>query len=251
MTTENKIDVYRRNFVGGAAAAVAGVAIAPGVILNSVAHAKPADKPVDNSVRWGILIDANKCDGCSDCVEACNEEHGLNHIKSRDTQKTQYIRVVNLRDKATGHEQALPVMCQHCETAPCVDVCPTGASMRREDGICKVDMHICIGCRYCMMACPYKARSFVHEALTEQKAHSPRGKGCVESCNMCVHRVDNDMEPACVVACNKHHGEDEPAMFFGDLYDENSEISQQLKKFGGKQIRADLGLNTGVRYRGL
>jgi molybdopterin-containing oxidoreductase family iron-sulfur binding subunit len=68
---------------------------------------------------------------------------------------------------------------------------------------------------------------------------------------MCVHRVDNDEQPACVVACNKHHAEDEPAMFFGDLKDENSEISKQLKKFGGKQIRADLGLNTGVRYRGL
>ncbi len=252
MTTENNIDAYRRKFVGGGLAAAAGIAIAPGVILNSVAQAKPADKPVDDSVRWGILIDANKCDGCNDCVTACNEEHGLdNYTNSNESQRTQYIRVVNLRDKATGHEQALPVMCQHCETPPCVDVCPTGASMRRADGIVQVNMHICIGCRYCMMACPYKARSFVHEAITDQRPSSPRGKGCVESCNMCVHRVDNDEQPACVVACNKHHAEDEPAMFFGDLRDENSEISKQLKKFGGKQIRADLGLNTGVRYRGL
>ena len=81
-------------------------------------------------------------------------------------------------------------MCQHCEDPPCVDVCPTGASFKRADGIVLVDRHICIGCRYCMMACPYEARNFVHEDITGQKLYAPRGKGTAEACTMCVHRVD-------------------------------------------------------------
>lgn len=141
-------------------------------------------------------------------------------------------------------------MCQHCEIPPCVDVCPTGASMKRADGIVLVDKHICIGCRYCMMACPYKARSFIHEPIQGQKVHAPRGKGTVESCTMCVHRVDNDGTPACVEACNTKHGP-QKAMFFGDLKDSNSEISKQLAAQGGEQLRPDLNLNTGVRYQGI
>lgn len=247
---------YRRKFLAQSAA-VAGLAIAPGIVLNQVAHAKSdADKATDSN-RWGMLINTNKCaQGCTDCVSACQTENGwgaVNGSTSSEThsskeQQAQWIRKVTITDKQTGHVQSLPLMCQHCETAPCVDVCPTGASMKREDGIVQVDKHICIGCRYCMMACPYKARSFVHEKLELQKATAPRGIGTVESCNMCAHRVDKDENPACVEACSKaEHG----AMLFGDLKDANSAISQELKKHGGEQIRADLGLNTGVRYQGL
>jgi len=110
------------------------------------------------------------------------------------------------------------------------------------------DKHICIGCRYCMMACPYKARSFIHETLTDQKPYSPRGKGTVESCTFCVHRVDAGGTPACVEACT---AENHNAMIFGDMNDPNSKISQQLKQYNTRQIRADLQLNTGVRYRGI
>ena len=143
-------------------------------------------------------------------------------------------------------------MCQHCENPPCVDVCPTGASMKRADGIVKVDMHHCIGCRYCMMACPYKARSFIHEETVEQMGYAPRGKGCVDSCNLCLHRIDSNREnpksPACVEACNsKGH----KAMIFGDLKDESSELSKSLKKYQSRELRSDLGLNTGVRYSGI
>lgn len=241
---------YRRKFLAQSAA-VAGLAIAPGIVLNQVAHAKSdADKATDKN-RWGMLIDTNKCSkGCTDCVTACKTENGWgsSETKSNKEQQAQWIRKVTITDKQTGHVQSLPLMCQHCETAPCVDVCPTGASMKRKDGIVQVDKHICIGCRYCMMACPYKARSFVHEKLELQKATAPRGIGTVESCNMCAHRVDKDQNPACVEACSKaEHG----AMLFGDLNDSNSTISQELKKHGGEQIRADLGLNTGVRYQGL
>lgn len=247
---DNNHDQSRRQFLG-TAAAVAGAAIAPGVILHGVAQAKPADQPVSSKNRWGILIDTNKCaTGCTDCVTACHEENGVSGHGNPRTD-AQWIRKVKLTDQTTGHVQSLPLMCQHCEHPPCVDVCPTGASMKREDGIVLVDKHICIGCRYCMMACPYKARSFIHEQITNQKPHSPRGIGTVESCTLCVHRVDavgGPQTPACVEACN---AAGHKAMWFGDLKDPDSEISKELKAHGGEEIRADLNLNTGVRYRNL
>ena len=248
--SESHINSYRRKFLGQSAA-VAGLTIAPGLVLNQVAHAKSDNDKATSDNRWGMLIDTNKCNkGCTDCVTACKTENawGVGESHSSTEQQAQWIRKVTVTDKQTGHVQSLPLMCQHCETAPCVDVCPTGASMKREDGIVQVDKHICIGCRYCMMACPYKARSFIHEKIELQKPTAPRGIGTVESCNMCAHRVDKGQDPACVEACsNANHG----AMIFGDLKDANSAISIELKKHGGEQIRADLGLNTGVRYQGL
>jgi molybdopterin-containing oxidoreductase family iron-sulfur binding subunit len=140
-------------------------------------------------------------------------------------------------------------MCQHCEFPPCVDVCPTGASFKRADGIVMVDRHICIGCRYCMMACPYKARSFIHEDIPVKPTHAPRGKGCVESCNLCVHRIDaGNLSTACADACQKQGHQ---AILFGDLNDPQSDISKALKDMPSQQIRADLKLNTGVRYSAL
>ena len=248
MSEDTNFDHYRRRFLGGAATAIAGLSVAPGVLLHSIGHAKPADAAITNDVRWGMLIDSNKCaTGCNDCVQACNDEHGLTGF-GRPQTDAQWIRKVTLKDKQTGHTQTLPLLCQHCEKPPCVDVCPTGASFRREDGIVLVDKHICIGCRYCMMACPYKARSFVHETLQDQKPYAPRGKGTVESCTFCVHRVDNDRTPACVEACT---AENHNAMVFGDMNDPDSDLSRQLSKYNSRQIRAGLGLNTGVRYRGI
>ena len=139
-------------------------------------------------------------------------------------------------------------MCQHCDDPPCVEVCPTGASFKRADGIVLVDKHICIGCRYCMMACPYKARSFVAEPIDDQKPWAPRGKGSVESCTMCVHRIDAGRQPACVEACSAKGG---GAMTFGDLNDPESDIAKAVRARASEQIRADLGLNTGVRYQNL
>ncbi len=244
--SENKQNqVTRRQFMV-AAGAVTGMTIAPGLILNSVT-AKPNDEAVSNKNRWGMLINTDKCDGCNGCVEACHEEHGVKSLGRPETD-AQWIRKVKIHDKQSGFKKELPMMCQHCETAPCVDVCPTGASFKREDGIALVDKHTCIGCRYCMMACPYKARSFIHETLTDQLSVAPRGKGTVESCTMCVHRVDKDganAKTACQEACEHQ------SITFGDLNDPNSKISQQIKEHGSTKIRADLGLNPSVSYQGI
>ncbi len=238
----------RRMFLATAGAATAGLMIAPGIHLIEVASARPAGEAASKAVRWGMLVDVTKCDkGCTACVSACNKENALQTALPKE-QAPQWIRKVELKDQSTGRNTSLPMMCQHCAKPPCVDVCPTGASFKRADGIVLVDRHICIGCRYCMMACPYKARSFVHEALDNQNPEVPRGKGCVESCTLCVHRVDKGEQPACVLACAAEgHG----ALMFGDLNDANSEIAKRIKSVATSQVRADLKLNTGVRYQGI
>jgi tetrathionate reductase subunit B len=241
----------RRGFMGVAAAGLAGVMLAPGVRLTEIAHAAPVTgtlSPGANSlVRWGMLIDSGKCaSGCTDCVTACSTENGL----SGGTLPTdsQWIRKIEIKEIRTGKTQSLPMMCQHCADPPCVDVCPTGASFKRADGIVLVDKHTCIGCRYCVMACPYQARSFVHESLSNQKPDVPRGKGTVEGCTLCVHKVDKGESPACVTACTSAgHG----AMVFGNLNDPDSDISKRVANYPSRQIREDLKLNTGVRYAGI
>jgi molybdopterin-containing oxidoreductase family iron-sulfur binding subunit len=99
-----------------------------------------------------------------------------------------------------------------------------------------------------MMACPYKARSFVHEPVTGQKPDVPRGKGCVESCTLCVHRIDRDQIPACVEACA---ATGHKAILFGNLNDPASEISQRIAALATTALRPDLRLDPGVRYQGL
>lgn len=257
MSKPMTIDKSKRQFLGGATS-VAALTLIPGVMLQQVAQASVGhdhdQHSTNKDVRWGMLINANKCgEGCNECVTACSDEHGLENSTHSDRPNradidAQWIRKVSVKDNETQHVMSLPLMCQHCENPPCVDVCPTNASFKRDDGIVLVDKHLCIGCRYCMLACPYKARSFIHEDLHNQKSHSPRGKGTVESCTLCVHRIDEGTQPACVEACTKDAA---GAMIFGNLKDPNSEISQQLKKYGGTQIRADLGLNPGVRYQGI
>lgn len=247
MTEKEQLgDRYRRRFLAGIGVGAAG--LFSGLRLVELAVAKPDDEPVSDAVRWGMLIDTAKCgEGCTACVEACNGEHGITGF-GRPRTDAQWIRKVEVRDRRTGKVTSLPMLCQHCAHPPCVDVCPTGASFRRDDGIVLVNKHTCIGCRYCMMACPYKARSFIHEDLSDQKPWAPRGKGTVESCTFCVHRVDRGETPACVEGCQR---EGNQAMVFGDLNDSTSEIAERARTVASTQIRSDLNLNTGVRYENL
>jgi molybdopterin-containing oxidoreductase family iron-sulfur binding subunit len=238
----------RRAALSAGAAALVGVTLAPGIRLMAVAHARPSGEAASTAVRWGMLIDATRCaDGCTACVDACGQENGFRSgIDLR--QRPQWIRKVALKENNTGRTASAPMMCQHCAEPPCVDVCPTGASFKRADGIVLVDRHACIGCRYCMMACPYKARSFVHEPVANQKSDVPRGQGTVESCTFCVQRIDRGQSPACVEACAQ---QGQRAMLFGDLKDSNSAIAQRLRALPSAAVRSDLGLDPGVRYQGI
>lgn len=127
---------------------------------------------------------------------------------------------------------ALPTMCQQCENAPCVSVCPTGASYRDEDGVVLVDKEKCIGCKYCMMACPYGVRSW----NTAEK--------CVEKCTLCGHLTSQDKLPACVKSCAAG------ARFYGDLDDPNSDASKELAKYEAAEIHTlqDVGNAPATRY---
>jgi molybdopterin-containing oxidoreductase family iron-sulfur binding subunit len=245
---ESKGSNTRRGFLGVAAAGLAGVMLAPGIRLIEIAQAQSPQAGAKSTVRWGMLIDTTKCQpGCTDCVTACQSENGLTG-GTRPTDP-QWIRKIEIKEIKTGRTASVPVMCQHCAQPPCVDVCPTGASFKRADGIVLVDRHTCIGCRYCVMACPYKARSFVHEEVTGQQPDVPRGKGCVEGCTLCVHRIDaGNPVTACAEACAKagHN-----AILFGDLNDPASGIARRVREVSTVQLRADLKLDPGVRYQGL
>ena len=239
-------DPSRRDFLG-VSAALAGLAIAPGIFLYDYAQAKSAGEAASPKVRWGMLVDTTQCTSdCTACVDACRTENGLG-APTRPTD-VQWVRKVELKDRKTGRTAFAPVMCQHCAEPPCVDVCPTGASFKRADGIVMVDRHVCIGCRYCMLACPYKARSFVHEPQSGQKADVPRGKGCVESCNLCAPRIDRGGIPACVEACDRAGHR---AIIFGDLNDPASDISKRIREVATTALRPELRLDPGVRYAGL
>jgi molybdopterin-containing oxidoreductase family iron-sulfur binding subunit len=250
-SSTDAIDDVRRDFLRGAAA-TAVTTIAAGVTLHAFgaepALARAPGEKVTSKVRWGLLIDASKCgDGCTACVTACQTENGWRDTGHPETD-AQWIRKLTVKNPKNGASFSLPMMCQHCADPPCVDVCPTGASFKRADGIVLVNKHTCIGCRYCMMACPYKARSFIHEPLEDQKSHAPRGKGTVESCTLCVHRIDEGRAPACVEACSDTAG---GAMLFGDLNDPSSEIAKRVAAYRTTRIRSDLGTDPGVYYRNI
>jgi tetrathionate reductase subunit B len=249
-SSHHSVDRTKRRFFAQAAAGAAGLVstiISPGVILFSPRPAE-ARNGKTSKVRWGFLIDSTKCeDNCTLCVTACRKENGWQGSRRQET-LPQWIRIAKIRDPQNGATLSLPVMCQHCEFPPCVDVCPTNASTKRADGIVLVDKGACIGCRYCMLACPYKARSFVYENVEKPKAYAPRAKGAVEACTLCAHRIDEGGIPACVEACASKSAD---AIIFGDLNDPESAISRDLKHRFATRIRADMGTAPNVFYRGL
>ena len=179
-------------------------------------------------MRWGMLINLNMCVSCYACVAKCKQEHFL----PKD------VLWGKILISETGHgpsvgKQAYPVLCNHCENPPCVRVCPTQATFKREkDGIVMMDQHRCIGCRYCIVACPYGSRSFnwsdPRKALGNDidPGFPTRTKGVVEKCNFCAERLARGQVPACVEACHQTAGVG--ALLFGDLEDPNSEVSITL-----------------------
>jgi molybdopterin-containing oxidoreductase family iron-sulfur binding subunit len=139
-----------------------------------------------------------------------------------------------------------PLLCNHCEEPPCVRVCPTQATFKREDGIVMMDMHRCIGCRFCMAGCPYGSRSFnfqdPRKGLKKENPEYPtRTKGVVEKCDFCVERLAQGKMPACVEAA-------EGKILFGDLEDKNSEVRRALAEHYTIRRKPDLGTSPSVFY---
>jgi tetrathionate reductase subunit B len=199
--------------------------------------AKKSKSKVSPVKRYGMAIDLRKCCGCQACSVSCKSEFNvrLGGYRSwvNESEKGKFPRTQRF---------FLPRLCNHCETPGCTRVCPTKASYIRDDGIVMVDKDQCIGCRYCMQACPYGARYF--NWLNDKLPDKARSFGTVDKCDFCFHRVDNGVVPSCVNTCPAN------ARIFGDLNDVNSEISKFLGKNSIQIIMPELGTKPKVFYVG-
>lgn len=201
--------------------------------------------------RWGMVIDLTKCpSSCTACLDACREENNVAFHGNEDWD-IHWIRKVQIKstESAVEVEKSVPLVCNHCDHPPCAQVCPVKATYKRADGIVLVDHHRCIGCRYCIIACPYNARYFNFKENEEwpNKKYPKRSHGVAESCNLCAHLLDEGKQPACVAACQKGTG----ALLVGDLNDPGSEVSRLIAGHPVKRLRADLGTEPKVYYIGL
>jgi len=209
--------------------------------------------------RWAMVIDLRKClqdKGCTKCIDACHQVHNVPDI-GNPKDEVKWIWKEEYEDAFGAHEDhfvkeglkhtPIPVLCNHCDNPPCVRVCPTQATWKREDGIVMMDWHRCIGCRYCVVACPYGSRSFnwrdprpflndIHEDFPT------RTRGVVEKCTFCDERLSRGQLPACVEAC------EEKALIFGDIEETDSELRQLLHDHFSIRRKPVLGTNPEVYY---
>ncbi|MCB8917629.1 MAG: 4Fe-4S dicluster domain-containing protein [Ardenticatenaceae bacterium] len=204
-----------------------------------------------------MAIDLEKCIGCRYCVWACQ---AVNDVPLDEMRWN-----VGFPERTeNGTEFFMTRPCLHCQEAPCVKVCPVGATWVREDGIVAMDYDRCIGCRYCEVACPYDVRRFNWRAIGDtENSYQPtwgnaevdrRSRGVVEKCTFCVHRIDRGLAqgltpgvdpqatPACVVICPVG------ARVFGDVNDDESPISQFLAEHDTFRLREDFGTEPKVHY---
>jgi len=200
-------------------------------------------------MHLGMVIDLKRCVGCQACTIACKSENGT----------PPEVLFTKVLEQVAGEypivkKKFIPVLCNHCEDAPCVRVCPTGATTKREDGIVLVDHKKCIGCRACYVACPYKNRIFLKKGSLKngyfgkqltpyELAKYPKWQeGVVLKCTFCVERVDQGLDPACVQTCPAD------ARIFGDLSNPESKVSRLIRQRGGFQPLSEDNTEPSVYY---
>lgn len=227
------------------------------VARSQVANFKPHIS--DEDVRRGIpgkkfvmVIDLSKCDGCGKCTKACNKMHYLPSNK-------EWIEVLEMQDSPKEAPYYFPKPCFHCDNPPCTKVCPVDATFKREDGIVGIDTDRCIGCRFCMAACPYSVRLFnwtepVKPDFIEQTPAAEHvfqsKKGCVEKCDFCPHMAREGKLPACVTNCPMN------AIWFGDANEDavtcfdgtTTRLSQLLEDGAAYRFMEELGTEPRVYY---
>jgi molybdopterin-containing oxidoreductase family iron-sulfur binding subunit len=194
-----------------------------------------------------MVIDLKRCMGCYGCQMSCKAEHG--------TPPGVFFARLLKREEGqypTARQILLPVLCNHCSDAACVDVCPTGASHYAEHGIVDIDPDLCVGCRSCMMACPYNNRYYHAEEQNYFREAGPtpyedartarHQTGVVMKCDFCRERRAEGKDPACVANCAAK------ARIFGDLDDPTSTISQLIKDRSGFNLHPEAGTHPNVYY---
>jgi len=201
---------------------------------------------------WGYAIDLTKCIGCARCVDACKTENDV--MRRPFYFRTWIERYVIRRNGGVEVESPnggldafgrpaepktilktffVPKMCNHCENSPCIQVCPVGASYKTVDGTVQVDRRYCIGCRYCIQACPYGSRYFNPVTRTADK------------CTLCYHRITKGLRPACVEVCPTG------TRIFGDLSDPGSPVSRFIRENAVQVLRPEMGTRPKLVYKGL
>ncbi len=253
----------RRRFLKIAGISALGIGAKPvlDVLASSGETAAPMTMKREDALtakRWGLVIDTRKLQSEEDLepmIEVCNKIHNvpkfenLRHeikwIWAEEFKHEFPMQEADFLDDRLKHMSFL-TLCNHCEKPPCVRVCPTKATFKREDGIVLMDFHRCIGCRFCMAACPYGSRSFnfrdPRPFIEKTNPEYPtRTKGVVEKCNFCAERLAVGKIPACVEVSKG-------ALIFGDLDDPESEVRKVLKNNYTIRRKPALGTGPSVFY---
>ncbi len=213
-------ELGRRNFMKRLGTGTAAAAI------TTTLPARTRAAVIERKVQYGMLIDVRRCIGCQACSVACKAEFDVPLGATRS-----WVEYVEKGTYPNVSRSFLPRLCNHCTHPPCVPVCPTGATYKRkEDGIVVVDGGLCIGCKYCIQACPYDAR-FLNPVT-----------GNADKCDFCLHRISQGIEPACVETCIGR------ARIFGDLNDPDSEIAKRIATNPVTVLRQGQGTEPNVYY---
>ena len=257
--TGRDYDRARRRFLQLAAAGVIGAGatvLFSGEITTALGiEGGDPRTTVPQKREWVMLIDLAKCDGCGECTKGCAKMHFV-------PPGQEWIKVYEVKDEF-GQRHFLPRPCMHCENAPCQKVCPVGATFQKDDGRILIDHNRCIGCRYCMAACPYDVRAFNWSEpphTPEELAHPyspeapwPHRRGTVEKCDFCGHDAEKGSLPGCVQACTEEMGNG--AIYFGDLREdavsngvETLPFSETIRKEQGFRLKEELGTGPHVWY---
>ena len=242
----------RRDFLKRGCVLLAGSVCAyslPSLLATAVEPLRAGRK---SKLKWGMIIDTNRCSpDCDECIKACRKENNitLHGDKERDVHLIRKVMVKREYPVNSGEKPVL-LLCNHCDNPPCAQACPVQATYKRDDGIVIVDSHRCIGCRYCMISCPYNARYFNYRENHEwsNKDNTKSSHGVPESCDFCAHRLRQGKKPACLEACEKIGIK---AITFGNLNDPDSDVSRLASNNLIKGIREDLGTKPKVYYIGL
>lgn len=247
--------------IAGVSGKAAFELIAPGTVDASV-----KDIPITKAGKYGMLVDMHKMtdDILKACQDSCNSFHNIPdwndtrlEIKWNWSDTFEHVFPEQGHEYMDEHllEKNYYVLCNHCDSPPCCRACPTKATFKRDDGIVVMDPHRCIGCRFCMAACPYGARSFNWgdpRKAEEQNPEFPtnpdyptRTKGVVEKCNFCTERLAKGKAPVCVEAANSIK---EDTLIFGDLNDHGSNVRRALREHYTIRRKPELGTGPNIYY---